>query len=219
MYYFYIDSELLPITPSSLEVKINNKNETLDLMNDGEINMLKSPGLTDISFEFMIPVLTEYPFQTGKANVDKFYYTRMLENLKTRKKYFSFTVYRSSPGIQEIFNTSMDVSLEDFTIIEDADNGFDIIYKVNLKQYKPYGTKTLTIVQNSGKTTAMVNSNRETNKTSDDIPASYTAKKGDCLWSICKKFFNDGGKYKEIAKLNNISNPNLIYIGQVIKLK
>lgn len=44
----------------------------------------------------------------------------------------------------------------------------------------------------------------------------YTVKSGDTLGEIAKKF---GVSYESIAKLNNISNPNLIYIGQVLKIK
>lgn len=44
----------------------------------------------------------------------------------------------------------------------------------------------------------------------------YTVKDGDTLSEIAKKF---GVSYESIVKLNNISNPSLIYSGQVIKIK
>lgn len=40
----------------------------------------------------------------------------------------------------------------------------------------------------------------------------YTVKAGDMLWKIAEKYDTT---YKEIQKLNNIKNPNLIYPGQV----
>jgi len=42
--------------------------------------------------------------------------------------------------------------------------------------------------------------------------------KGDTLWHIAKKYLGNGARYPEIAKLNNIKNPNLIYPGQVFKI-
>lgn len=47
-----------------------------------------------------------------------------------------------------------------------------------------------------------------------------TVEKGDTLSEIARDFSShSGGKtYQELAKLNNISNPNLIYVGQKIKL-
>ena len=46
----------------------------------------------------------------------------------------------------------------------------------------------------------------------------YVVKKGDNLWNIGKKELGDGSKFGELAKKNGISNPSLIYPGQVIKL-
>ncbi len=48
---------------------------------------------------------------------------------------------------------------------------------------------------------------------------TYVVKNGDSLWKICKQQLNDGTKTREIARLNGIGNPNLIYPGQVIKLE
>lgn len=45
-----------------------------------------------------------------------------------------------------------------------------------------------------------------------------TVVKGDTLWGIAKTHLGSGTKYKQLASINNISNPNLIYIGQKIYL-
>ena len=60
-YDFYLKKCLLPIAPQKLTVKINNANSTVTLINDGEINILKQAGLTDIDFECRIPQ-EKYPF-------------------------------------------------------------------------------------------------------------------------------------------------------------
>ncbi len=54
-------------------------------------------------------------------------------------------------------------------------------------------------------------SGNETNNQSDNI---YIVKKGDCLWNIAKKFYNDGKKYTIIAERNNIKKPYTIYPNQ-----
>ena len=41
-----------------------------------------------------------------------------------------------------------------------------------------------------------------------------TVIKGDTLWAIAKKYYGDGNKYPEIARANNIANPNIISVGQ-----
>ena len=44
---------------------------------------------------------------------------------------------------------------------------------------------------------------------------TYTVKKGDTLWAIAKA---NGTTYQKLAEINGISNPNYLYVGQVIKL-
>lgn len=47
---------------------------------------------------------------------------------------------------------------------------------------------------------------------------TYTVKRGDTLSGIALKTLNNANRYKEIAKLNGITNPNLILPGQILKL-
>lgn len=49
-------------------------------------------------------------------------------------------------------------------------------------------------------------------------PTVITVEKGDSLSVIARDYLGDASKYTELAELNNISNPNLIYVGQEIKL-
>jgi LysM repeat protein len=44
--------------------------------------------------------------------------------------------------------------------------------------------------------------------------AEYTVKSGDTLYSIAR---NNATTVEELTKINNIQNPNLIYVGQVLK--
>ena len=50
--------------------------------------------------------------------------------------------------------------------------------------------------------------------TSNQSKTYYTVVKGDTLWAIAKKYYGDGNRYPEIARANNISNPNIISVGQ-----
>ena len=55
MYEFYMDGVRLPVTPSALTIKISNQNKTINLINEGQVNVLKAPGLTKISFSALLP--------------------------------------------------------------------------------------------------------------------------------------------------------------------
>lgn len=47
---------------------------------------------------------------------------------------------------------------------------------------------------------------------------TYTVKSGDTLSAIALRLLGSASRYPEIADLNDISNPNLIYPGQVFKI-
>lgn len=229
MYSFYLNKILYPVSPSKLSIKINNKNKTLTLINDGEINILKTPGLSEVTFNLLLPNV-KYPFARYKSNHFRQaeYYLNKIEKLKTSGEPFRFMVVREMQSGDELFDTNMRVSLEDYEIIEDAENGSDIIVSIKLKQYKKYGTKTVTIVEPVVVNTTAAVATPQTITASPPVeirpvetpptPQNYTVVEGDCLWNICKQYLGDGNKCWDIAALNNISNPNLIYPGQVITL-
>ena len=49
-------------------------------------------------------------------------------------------------------------------------------------------------------------------------PRTYTVVSGDTLWAISERFYGDGSKYQVIADASGISNPDLIYPGQVLTI-
>lgn len=218
-YYFYLDGVELPVAPSKLQTKINNKNKTVTLINEGEINILKKAGLTDISLSPLFPQ-TNQPFASGLMPLA--FYLDKFEKLKTEQKSFQFIVTRMTPSGKMLFNTNMKVSMEDYKIVEDANNGMGVVIDINLKQFKDYGTKKVTVKEQPKKTTESKKvikvTETKVREVSKPTPKSHKVVKGDTLWAICKKYLGNGNKYPEIAKLNGIKNPNLIYPGQVIRL-
>lgn len=219
-YTMYLGGVLMPITPSKVKVKINNQNDTLTLINGEEINILKEPGLTDVSFDLLLPQVS-YPFTNGGAQSAD-YYLSLFERLKTSKQPFQFILNRSMPSGRRLFYTNLTVGMEDYQITDDAEEGFDITVTVSLKQYRHYGTKTVKVQPSptpaETPTATVEQPQRETSQAPQQT--TYTVKSGDCLWNIAKKYLGDGSRYNEIYNLNKdkITNPNLIYAGQVLTL-
>lgn len=49
-------------------------------------------------------------------------------------------------------------------------------------------------------------------------PVIYTVKSGDTIMGICKRYYGDTSKCKEVIAYNDIKDENVLYIGQQIKL-
>ena len=216
MYSFFLDGTQLPVTPQKLTVKIKGGNKTLTLVNESDVNFLRLPGLAEISFDAVLPMLGKYSFAAAYQRPD--YYLSLLENLMTGRKPFQFIVSRTSPSGKLLYDSNMKVSLEDYTVTEDATKGPDVTVAVTLKQYKSFATKTVQVQKTETATTVKTETPRETSSATS--VKTYTVKSGDCLWNIAKKYYGNGARYSDIYNANKdkISNPNLIYPGQVLTI-
>lgn len=222
MYQFLMNGTLLPVAPEKLTTTINNANKTQTLIDGQEVNFLKPAALTDIGFEIILPAV-EYPFATYADGFKKpKYFLQLFEKLKTDRKPFTFAVARTMPnGKRILFDTSMQVSLESYEIVESVDDGFDVRVSIELKKFVPFGTKLVKIKKDSsGKNTAETASKkRDTGKNStQDI--KHKVVRGDCLWNLAKRYYGKGSLYMKIFNANRdkIKNPDLIIDGWIITI-
>lgn len=202
MYEMYIEKVLFPVTPGKLSVKINNKNKTLNLINEGEVSLVKTPGLTDITVdELLLPAFAKYPFARYKDN--KFrsaeYYLEKLEAWKKKKKPVQFKLIRATPdGRKLLWDTNFDVTIEDYEITEDAGNqGPDVVVKLAMKQYRSWGIKKLKKKKNGRYARG-----KAVKRKTKDKKKYYIVKEHDTLLKIARKELNDESARKDIYGLN-----------------
>ena len=228
MYYFYINDVLLPVTPSEISVKIKNQNKTVNLADGSEFNIVKLPGLSEISFDCLLPNV-RYPFAVYENDfLNGKYFLDMFEDLKLNKSVFKLRIIRK----EGFGNTVFDCTIEDYTIKESANNGFDYTVSLKLKQYIYNKTMVVNFTDSEDNSGVTMEEQRTTdNKTTGT--KEYTIVSGDTLWGLAKKYYGDGSKYTKIysdnkdvienaAKAHNrgsSSNGHWIYPGTKINIK
>lgn len=219
MYYFYLGTMQIPIPPKEMTTTINGKNEVIELIGKGEVNIIKPAGLTEIAFKFLLPN-SDYPFNQSMLFKSKkaSYYLDQLEKLKKQKMPFQFIVVRMKPKGDMLSMTNIKVTLEDYTVDEDSDNGFDAYANIRLKQYKPWGSKRIEIkTDKDGVAKGTVTQSRSVEgKTTNE---SVKASKGATLRQIVKRELGNTDNLFKIAAVNKVAVPAVLAAGQIISLK
>ena len=218
MYYMYIDKMEIPIPPAEMTTNIAGKNETIDLIGKGEVNIIKPPGLTEVSFKFMLPN-SNYPFNQStlfKGRKAK-YYIDELKKLK-KKGVIQFIMVRMSPKGSMLGMNNMKCTLEDWNLEDSADEGFDMYANIKLKKWKDWGAKRIEVTTDAnGKVTGTVQGDRPT--TGKEVPKSVKSGFGATLQQVVRTQLGNPDNLFAIAALNKIAVPALLTYGQLIKLK
>lgn len=198
-FYFKIGDDVLtlPITPSSFKMMVGSNNKVVTLINEGDINILKSPSLAEFEFEARFP-MRKYPYSRDPLNFEV--YLNKFTAVKTEKTPFVLNIVRTTPDGRGTWATVRRVTLEDLEVNEDADNGDDVIVSFGLKEYKEYGVVTHknSAIPDTTSTSdkVRVNDNKATK------PEEYTVRQGDTLWGIAKAKYDNGAKWKIIYDAN-----------------
>lgn len=215
MYQFYLDEDLLPVPPKELTTKVNSSNSTVDLVSIGEVNILKNIGLREYTFELLLPG-KPYPFI---STLDDFklpiYYLTKIRGHKESKTPVRLIITRKLSNGEDIFDTNLLVSVETYNITEKAGEEGDIWVELSLKEYRKPVVKVQEVQTNSSGVSEIT---EEVQREEKPKATEYTVVSGDSLWAIAKRELNDGSRYKEIAELNGIKDPNSISPGQVLNL-
>ena len=92
-YKMFLNGLLMPVCPGKVTVKVNGQNKTMNLLNGEEINLLKTPGLSDVSFELLLPHRA-YPFSSSVV-LPPSYYLAYFQRLSQRDTGFQWILVRS----------------------------------------------------------------------------------------------------------------------------
>lgn len=202
--YNYAASEERAISGAKWTLE-NLKGKTLELpvyidMEDNTIANLGKDNLTKIVFAFN-QVIEKAGYWAG-VYANRNWYDNYLHKDIVKKRFTTWIAH---------YGTSEDRYKGEYDVMQYTSSGKVNGINGNVDMNNMY--RDLINEIKSGKPT-------ESNKT-ENVPqqtnkeTTYTVKAGDTLSGIASKF---GTTYQELARINNIENPNLIYAGQVLKI-
>lgn len=216
MYRFIINYEYrqvsaeLPLPPEVMVTRLGGQNTTLNLVNSGEISILKDIGLRNISFRVLLPKDENVGVNAVEFH-EPIFFLSLFRNIVEDKRAFRLIILRELPEGRSIFSGDIKLSIENYTVTENGGEEGDFYVDLNLREYREMVTPQA-VVSSDGSVSE--NASRETK----EAEKSYTVVSGDCLWNIAKREYGSGERYTEIASLNGLSYPYTIRPGQVLKL-
>ncbi|WP_366290277.1 phage baseplate protein [Paenibacillus sp. AN1007] len=213
-----------PVIPESIEFSDAGDGSTFNVSRLGEINVIKSPKLREVSFSGIFPAdysPYHYKYDARDPGAPKELYRDPYEYVKDIIRWM-----QTGRPVRLIFSSArytvnMAVSIESFDWKETAGTVGDIQYDLKLKQYVFYAAKKVEPVKNSQNKTAASKMKTKASRPNEKVkPKTVTLKAGDSLWSVAKAHLGDGARWKELQKLNGIKDAQLkkLPVGLVIKL-
>lgn len=190
----------MPVTPSSYPMEGGRAVERIDMAQTGQIAL---PGLKTLmaeKLEVMFPAQL-YPFCTSGAVADPAYYLELLKGWSAAGDVCRYIVVGAGVNIPVLLGPVSH---------RERDGTNDVYATIPLYEYR-YLTE-VKVVQTQ-------NASRSVEPSTQPVAGeNYVVAPGDTLWAISKKVYGDGSMYKKLAEANGISNPNILSVGQVLKI-
>lgn len=225
-YTFSMGGVILPVTPSKITWSIDNKNETVTTVDGLVHSIVHKPGLTKVAFDIAIPTGTYSRNQTGRTNIlpysnaeeykDPTYYIKLLNSFKSKHKSFEFIISGGSLSAPAWINGYY--TLEDYELVQDAEDGSDFVASVTIQQYQPlkltklrekYLEKTRTITIGTGKNTykrKLIIASKEVKRPNGVnmpvTPATITVKATCTARDLAMRYYHDTSMAQYILNAN-----------------
>lgn len=169
----------------------------------GDVPVLGDPVAHEEALECLLPA-HDYPFLATGGRADPYQYIQTLSRWAREK-----TVVRYIA--QDAINTLVVISELSY---QERDGTGDVYATIYLRSYVSPEAVTTQVASATG------NSGRTDSQPEEQAAQTYTVVRGDCLSVICRRYYGSGTAawYNALARYNGISNPHLIFPGQVLTI-
>lgn len=191
---------VFPVTPSGYQISHGRRAVQVDMHGVGAINLPGEKTLLDETLTCFFPAHA-YPFSQPEAGTNPFVPLETLEKWSDAGDPVRFLV--SGTPVNAL------VLLDPITYGE-RDGTSDLYVTIPMRGYRIL-TAPETELSGTGNAARAV-------ETEPAHATSYTVKAGDTLSEIAKWVYGDASLYDRLAAANDIANPDLIYVGQVLAL-
>ena len=182
----------LDVNPQELSVTQDSKDKTIDLLNVGEFNVQGNRGLIRIALATFLPDTGSHFNRSGVAPETMVMAIKKAKNGKRPVRIIvsgtdintRFTVSSTAETYRE---GDRDIHV-DWSFVESRDLNTQPVASW-VRRY----TETGICERNTG----------------NNIPKSVTAKAGESLWDMAKRYYDDGSRWEEIAVANGLSEDRL----------
>ena len=207
----------LPVLPERLTVSAAGRSRVLEVLELGEVLSLRPPGLCTLGWESFFP---KDPSPCTGGLPPALSPQRAVQAIVLAWK-------EARPVEVRLTGANLGVNgpfgIEEFTYEERWGAPGDLWYAITLKQWVDHSPRRLALdglgTGADGTLTAWEQAGDRTGEPAR--PGSYTVVKGDCLWTIAKRFYGSGESWRTLYEANRAvvgANPNLIYPGQVLTI-
>lgn len=203
----------LPILPAQIEGSGRGDGAGYDVAKLGKINIIKDRNLYEYNIESIFPA-QPYPFITASIVLEpKAYVDYILKWWETKRPirfvYVGATMEINTPA-----------SIEQFDWKEVAGAPGDIQFTLGLKEYRFYEARRVQVVQQQDGAPPAIQKEEPKRPDEREPSKTYTLAVGDNLWKVAQKALGNGARWKEIQRLNNLTDAQLksLPVGLTLKL-
>lgn len=213
----------IPVNPETIEIRESGNGKTYDIVGKGgnteetragEVNVIKSPKLREVSFSSIFPS-QHYPFVVSSSLLQPMEYVAFIRKWMATKHPIRFvyagvfSAQQMSLGDKSSSDISMPASIEKFEWREVAGSPGDIEYNLSLKEYVFYSARRVIASTNTAGETVLIQ--QPPDRPDERIrPETYALQPGEGLFHVAMKFYNgNSGKWRDIQKYNGLTDAQL----------